>query len=351
MGKLFGGFADISEHAEIQKPEMDKAMQEHTYAIMNDVEDKHWWFVGRRAILEMFMGKLVSTQSSGFRVSGSESVGADDLDTETAPERTNSKFKTQNSKPTASASVGTDDLDTETAPEQTNSKLKTQNSALSTQASALDEASALSTQASALRILDVGCGTGANLEMLSQFGDAEGVDVSDDALEFCRAKGLKVHKGLAEELPFEDGEFDIVTALDVVEHLDDDIAGLKEMNRVLRSGGKALFFVPAFMWLWGVQDDISNHRIRYTRKQIVERLEAAGFVTERATYANITFFAPILGGRLLMKLTGLKPESENNINVSALNGFFGKIFSAEQYWLQKANFPFGVSIVVAASKP
>jgi SAM-dependent methyltransferase len=248
---------------------LSKEMQQHTYAIMNRVEDSHWWFVGRRAILEEFLKQIIRASES----------------------------KIQNPK-----------------------------------------------------ILDVGCGTGANLEMLGKFGESEGVDVSDEALEFCRTKGLKVHKGLAEKLPFADESFDIVTALDVVEHLDDDVAGLKEMHRVLKTGGSALVFVPAFMWLWGVQDDISNHRIRYTKKQIVERLEKAGFTIERATYANWTFFAPILAGRTLMKITGIKPESENNVNVSALNGFFGKIFSAERFWLKNFDFPFGVSIVITAKK-
>ena len=246
---------------------LPQEMEQHTYGIMNDVEDKHWWFVGRRAILESFMRSIVE------------------------------KITVENPK-----------------------------------------------------ILDVGCGTGANLEMLKQFGAAEGVDVSDDALEFCKAKGLNVHKGLAESLPFADETFDVVTALDVVEHLDDDIAGLKEMHRVLKKDGKTLIFVPAFMWLWGVQDDISNHRIRYTKKQIVERLRKAGFEIERATYANWTFFAPILAGRTIMKITGIKPESENNVNVSALNGIFGKIFSAERFWLRKFDFPLGVSIVITARK-
>ncbi len=244
-------------------------MQQHTYAIMDRVEDSHWWFVGRRAILESFLSPIIQ----------------------------NLRSKIQN--PT---------------------------------------------------ILDVGCGTGANIEMLSHFGNAEGVDVSDDALDFCRRKGLKVQKGLAETLPYEDEAFDLTTALDVIEHLDDDVAGLKEMYRVTRSGGYSLFFVPAFMWLWGVQDDISNHRIRYTRKQIVERIEKAGYTVERATYANWTFFPPILAGRVFMKLTGIKPESENNINVSALNGVFGKLFSAERFWLKNFNFPIGVSIVVVARK-
>lgn len=236
---------------------------------MDEVEDSHWWFVGRRAILETFLTQIIQ----------------------------NPKSKIQNPK-----------------------------------------------------ILDVGCGTGANLEMLAQFGEAEGVDISDDALEFCRQKGLTVQKGLAETLPYADESFDLTTALDVVEHLDDDIAGLKEMFRVTKRNGYSLIFVPAFMWLWGVQDDISNHRIRYTRNQIVERLERAGYTVERSTYANWTFFAPILAGRTIMKITGLKPASENNINVSALNGMFGKLFSAERLWLRRFNFPFGVSIVIVAKK-
>jgi SAM-dependent methyltransferase len=245
-------------------------MQQHTYAIMDEVEGSHWWFVGRRAILEGFLRQILS------RING---------------------------------------------------------------------------KSEKINILDVGCGTGANIEMLSQFGEAEGVDVSDDALEFCRQKGLKVQKGLAEALPFADESFDLTTALDVIEHLDDDVAGLREMFRVTKGGGYSLFFVPAFMWLWGVQDDISHHRIRYTRKQIVGRIEKAGYIVERATYANWTFFTPILAGRTLMKITGIKPESENNINVSALNGLFGKLFSAERFWLKNFDFPIGVSIVVVARKP
>jgi len=244
-------------------------MQQHTYAIMDEVEGSHWWFVGRRAILDSFLKQI----------SGK-----------------------------------------------------------------------ITTPTDGLRILDVGCGTGANLEMLSAYGQAEGVDVSDDALAFCENKGLKAQKGLAESLPFADETFDLTTALDVVEHLDDDIAGLREMYRVTKRGGYSLIFVPAFMWLWGVQDDISNHRIRYTRPQIVERLKTAGYEIERATYANWTFFTPILAGRLLMKATGIKPESENNITISGLNGVFGKLFGAERFWLRNLDFPFGVSIVVVARK-
>ena len=203
------------------------------------------------------------------------------------------------------------------------------------------------------RILDVGCGTGANLLMLSKYGEAEGVDISEDALAFCRERGLdKVRLGAGEKLPYDDGTFDLVTAFDVVEHMDDDLAGLREMRRVLRPGGRVLLFVPTFMFLWGLQDEVSNHRRRYRLPELRRVLEQAGFEIERTTYANITFFLPILMMRQLMRLTGIKTDSENNINVPALNGVLGRVFGAESWFLKRMNLPFGVSgLCVARVKP
>jgi len=180
--------------------------------------------------------------------------------------------------------------------------------------------------------------------MLSKYGDAEGVDVSEDALAFCRERGLQnVKLGAAEELPYEDGAFDLVTAFDVVEHMDDDLAGLREMRRVLRPGGRVLIFVPAFMFLWGLQDDVSNHRRRYRMSELRRVLEQAGFEVERTSYANITFFLPILLVRKLMRLTGMKAATENNINITALNGVLGRMLAAESWGLKYMNLPFGVS--------
>jgi SAM-dependent methyltransferase len=247
---------------------LPQEMQEHTYPIMYEVEGTHWWFTGRRRIIESFVAKICR-----------------ELDA-TRP-----------------------------------------------------------------RILDVGCGTGANLELLGKYGEAFGVDISPDALAFCRARGLEnVRQGEAEKLPYEDESFDLVTGLDVVEHLDDDVAGLKEMRRVLRPNGRVLLFVPAFMFLWGVQDDVSHHRRRYTIPALRRAVEAAGLRVERATYANITFFAPILLGRALMRVTGLRPASENNINVPALNGVLGRVLGAESLLLRRLNFPFGVSALCVARR-
>ena len=215
----------------------------------------------------------------------------------------------------------------------------------------IEKLKATRTAAAPIKILDVGCGTGANLELLSEFGEAEGVDVSSEALSFCRARGLAgVKQGAAESLPYEDHSFDLVTGLDVVEHLDDDLAGLTEMRRVLRPGGRTLLFVPAFMFLWGVQDDISNHRRRYTMNELKRVVREAGFEIERATFVNITFFAPILLGRLFMRATGVRPESENNITIGFLNGALGKLLGAERGLLRFLNFPFGVSIICEARR-
>ncbi|HKR60961.1 MAG TPA: class I SAM-dependent methyltransferase [Pyrinomonadaceae bacterium] len=193
-------------------------------------------------------------------------------------------------------------------------------------------------------ILDVGCGTGANLDMLQRFGEVEGVDISDAALAFCRQRGYtNVRRGAAQLLPYEDNTFDVITALDVVEHLDDDIGSLREMRRVLKPNGRALLFVPAFKFLWGVQDDVSNHRRRYTLSQLKAAASEAGFEIERASYANISFFVPILLVRTFMRVAHLRPPTELGINIPAFNGLLGSIFGAERFWLQRGTFPFGVS--------
>jgi hypothetical protein len=111
-----------------------------------------------------------------------------------------------------------------------------------------------------------------------------------------------------------------------------------------------LLFVPAFMFLWGVQDDVSHHRRRYTLPELKGKLQQAGMTVERASYANISFFGPILMGRLFMRATGLRPASENNINVSAFNGLLGRLFGAESWWLNRMSFPFGVSIICVARR-
>jgi SAM-dependent methyltransferase len=248
--------------------DLPKEMQAHHYPILYQVEDSHWWYVGRRRIIQSLVEKICRTLN-----------------------KTNP------------------------------------------------------------RILDVGCGTGANLKMLAACGRAEGVDISPQAVEFCRERGLdSVKLGAAEQLPYEDGSFDVVTALDVVEHLDDDVAGLREMRRVLRPDGRVLLFVPAFMFLWGVQDDVSNHRRRYTLPSLLKAVEAAGFSIEWSSYANISFFLPVLLVRSVMRWLGLRAATEYGINLPLMNGPFSSLFAAERFVFERGRIPFGVSAVCIARR-
>ena len=243
-------------------------MQTHHYPILYEVEESHWWYVGRRQIIQSLVEKI-------------------------------------------RASLGTPNP----------------------------------------RILDVGCGTGANLKMLAAHGRAEGVDISTQAIEFCRERGLdSVKLGAAEQLPYDDGSFDLVTALDVIEHLDDDVAGLREMRRVLRRKGRLLVFVPAFMFLWGVQDEVSNHRRRYTLPGLLRAVEAAGFSVEWSSYANISFFLPVLVVRSVMRWLRLRAATEYGINISVMNGPFSSLFAAERFILKSGRLPFGVSAVCIARR-
>ena len=159
-----------------------------------------------------------------------------------------------------------------------------------------------------------------------------------------------VKLGAIEQLPYESGSFDLVTALDVVEHLDDDVLGLREIRRVLCRDGRLLLFVPAFMFLWGVQDDVSNHRRRYTVPNLLKTVEAAGFSIEWSSYANISFFIPVLIVRSVMRWLGLRAATEYGINISLMNRPFSWLFAAERFVFERGTLPFGVSAVCVARR-
>ncbi|NIV31845.1 MAG: methyltransferase domain-containing protein, partial [Anaerolineae bacterium] len=98
--------------------------------------------------------------------------------------------------------------------------------------------------------------------------------------------GYDVREGAAEDLPLEDGSFDLVFLLDTVEHCDDDDAVLRECYRVCAPGGHLVITVPAFMWLWSHNDVLNAHKRRYTTKELGEKLTPLGFQIQRMTYNN-----------------------------------------------------------------
>jgi SAM-dependent methyltransferase len=204
-----------------------------------------------------------------------------------------------------------------------------------------------------LRILDVGCGTGMMLVEMARLGQAQGIDASDEALGFCRRRGLTaVQKGNVLELPFPDGSFDVLTGVDILEHIDDDVGALREWRRVLKPGGRLFLFVPAHRWLWSLQDEISGHRRRYTARGLKRVVEQANLRVERQSYASTYLFPVIILGRIWLKaLRRFRDvKTENTLHPSWSNGVLRRVFSAEIPVLRRVNFPFGASLLCVARK-
>jgi SAM-dependent methyltransferase len=155
------------------------------------------------------------------------------------------------------------------------------------------------------RLLDAGCGTGRNLIEFAGLGVAQGVDFSSEAIELCRRRGVEsVRQASLDALPFGDAAFDLILATDVLEHLADDLAAMRELRRVAAPGARLLATVPAYRWLWSEHDVEHQHFRRYTLRRLVARLRASGWEPQIQTYFNTTLLAPIAAVRLLSRIRG-----------------------------------------------
>jgi SAM-dependent methyltransferase len=248
-------------------------MREDFYAEYFRIEDRHWWFVGRRSILFALLDRYLGPDGSSTR-----------------------------------------------------------------------------------RILDVGCGTGAMLGHLSRYGTVEGVDAEEAAVRFCRERGVgDVTRAAVPPLPFPDDRFDLVTAFDFIEHVDEDARTLEEIRRVLAPGGLFLVTVPAYGFLWGNQDRIAHHKRRYSASGLRNDLMAAGLAPRRVTYFNSLLFPPIaairLGRRMLPQGDRPRSDFEMTDETGLTNRMLARLFSAETSLLLRRDLPFGVSVLAVAESP
>ena len=203
-------------------------------------------------------------------------------------------------------------------------------------------------------VLDVGTGTGANLRMLRDkgFTNITGVDTSDEAIRFCAQKGFGcVRKGDIAALPFPAHTFDLVLATDVIEHVDDDAAAVRELARMLKPDGRLLLTAPAFPALWGLQDRVSHHRRRYRMRSLCTMIQEEGLAVVRNYHFNFLLFAPIFAARQLLKFTGAEKRlrSELQINSPALNAILTPLFILDARTAPWLRPPFGVSILLVAT--
>ena len=203
------------------------------------------------------------------------------------------------------------------------------------------------------RVLDIGTSTGTNLRMLRDLGFSryEGLDTSEEAVHWCADKGYgKVTQGDVCALPFPDDTFDLVLATDIIEHVDDDEVALREIRRVLKPRGRVLITVPAFMLLWGLQDEVGQHKRRYRARELLDRAQAAGMRVDRKFYFNYILFLPILLARTIIRWTGAKVENENQLNSRFVNRLLQLVFRFDVWSAPALHLPFGVSYLVVAGK-
>ena len=202
-------------------------------------------------------------------------------------------------------------------------------------------------------ILDVGCGTGINFSVLAKYGDTFSSDASEEALAFSKDRGIDgLVRSNVEVLPFLGSSFHIVTALDVLEHIDDDLQGLDELFRISKEGGVLIITVPAYGFLWSEHDEALHHRRRYAASELRNKLTNAGFTVERITYYITFLFFPILFMRFVQSISkkSIQAKTSHIILPGWLNSLLIAILGFERMLLRWINFPFGVSIVCLARK-
>jgi SAM-dependent methyltransferase len=208
---------------------------------------------------------------------------------------------------------------------------------------------------SAREVLDVGCGAGGNLELLGEFGRARGVEPAGPGLDGCRARGLgpdRVLEGSADAIPVADESVDLVSFLDVLEHVEDDGAALAEAHRVLRPGGTLLVTVPAYRFLWSVHDEALGHRRRYMASEVHRLLNAADFWVVRRTYA-ITLPLPAIAGFRIAQglLPSLYRRGASYVKLPrVLNALMVSALKLETAVLGAIDLPLGTSILAIGRK-
>ena len=200
------------------------------------------------------------------------------------------------------------------------------------------------------RVLDAGCGTGAILEALSARYDAWGSDVAPQAIAFCRERGLtRLHLGTLDSYP-PSAPFDLITMLDMVEHVDDDRGLLRAAHNLLGKGGHILITVPAFPSLWSRYDEILHHKRRYTRAGLRTLVASSGFAIEHMSFLNCLLFPVAWIRRAAARAMGSDGAGDLEVPPRLLNAALRETFRVERHVVPHASLPFGLSLMCLARR-
>ncbi|MFD2499021.1 class I SAM-dependent methyltransferase [Rhizorhabdus histidinilytica] len=199
-----------------------------------------------------------------------------------------------------------------------------------------------------MRILEVGAGTGSNLALLQRYGAVDAIEPDDGARAFAEQRsGLSIKGGYLPNVPLDDGAYDLIVLLDVLEHIPGDVEALACLKDKLAPGGRILVTVPGAPWMWSAHDVAHHHQRRYTAARLRAVFGRAGLRTRYLTHFNSVLFPLIAAVRLLGKVTG-KEGGDDAMPSKPVNAALTTLFGAERLWAARVPVPFGVSIAIVA---
>ena len=204
------------------------------------------------------------------------------------------------------------------------------------------------------KILDIGCGTGGNFNLLAKYSqNIIGLENDPYAIELSKEKyDFNIVQGnLPDNIPFSDENFDLITLFDVLEHVDDDETSLKNILAKIKPGGYFLLTVPAYQFLWSDLDVINDHKRRYTLKELSNKIKQAGLKIKYGSYFN-TWLFPLIFLVYFLKnhFSMFKDTYQASFPSKPINFILKSIMSGERFIIQNGAFPFGVSIILLGCK-
>ena len=207
--------------------------------------------------------------------------------------------------------------------------------------------------------LDIGCGTGYTANVLESEWRMIGIDLSPESLLLCQRRGLvrlcRVDISCF-SLPFKTASIDLVLALDVIEHIDDDIHALVECKRILREGGLLIVTVPAFTFLWSAWDEALGHRRRYTISGLIAAANKSGLSVRKTSYFFLCILPAVIAVRQLKRIFKRQSGSYSTDFIPVplwLNKILIQVGRLERWFIARldTSLPFGLSIISVLEKP